>query len=236
MAGMGGSMLALLVYTVTALKIYSYHEVNSWFRQGIQTSSVTGVKNESEKEWVTYPNNLTTGDLYYFLLAPTLCYQLNFPRNVIIRKWFVARRALEIAPNNFIWIILFYWFCHSVLNFMGELLKFGDREFYADWWHVYRPLLLQGFPQWQAQVIVYMMSAALCEYVIAIPLEMFRFWIFATVILQAKMTLLLGRFFSGNYGNCLVWLCVLMGPPIAVLTYLHDYYMLNRESNAWSLY
>ncbi|MBN3274229.1 DGAT1 acyltransferase, partial [Polyodon spathula] len=162
------------------------------------------------------------------------------------------------APNNFIWIILSYWFCHSVLNFMGELLKFGDREFYADWWnsdnlnrfwttlnlpfhkwsmrHVYKPLLIQGFPQWQAQVIVYMMSAALCEYVIAIPLEMFRFWIFATIVLQAKMTLLLGRFFSGNYGNCLVWLCVLMGPPIAVLTYLHDYYMLNRESTAWSLY
>ncbi|XP_041123786.1 diacylglycerol O-acyltransferase 1-like [Polyodon spathula] len=281
----GGSMLALIVYTVTALKIYSYHEVNSWFRQGIQTSSGTGVKNESEHKWVLYPNNLTTGNLYYFLLAPTLCYQLNFPRNVVIRKWFVAHRALEIillsqlmiamiqqlifphilkssrlftAPNNFIWIILFYWFCHSVLNFMGELLKFGDREFYADWWnsdnlnrfwttmnlpfhkwsmrHVYKPLLMQGFPQWQAQVIVYMVSAALCEYVIAIPLEMFRFWIFATVVLQAKMTLLLGRFFSGNYGNCLVWLCVLMGPPIAVLTYLHDYYMLNRESNAWSLY
>ncbi|KAK1163430.1 diacylglycerol O-acyltransferase 1-like [Acipenser oxyrinchus oxyrinchus] len=296
----GGSMLALIVYTVTALKIYSYHEVNSWFRQGIQTSSGTGVKNESEQEWVMYPNNLTTGNLYYFLLAPTLCYQLNFPRNVIIRKWFVARRALEIvllsqlmiamiqqlifplilkssrlftemdmtakikhvmelvAPNNFIWIILFYWFCHSVLNFMAELLKFGDREFYADWWnsdnlnrfwttlnlpfhkwsmrHVYRPLLMQGFPQWQAQVIVYMVSAALCEYVIAIPLEMFRFWIFATIVLQAKMTLLLGRFSSGNYGNCLVWLCMLMGPPIAVLTYLHDYYMLNRESNAWSLY
>ncbi|MGH0116292.1 UNVERIFIED_CONTAM: hypothetical protein FKN15_003472 [Acipenser sinensis] len=247
----GGSVLALIVYSVTALKIYSYHEVNSWFRQGIQTSS----------------------DLYYFLLAPTLCYQLNFPRNVIIRKWFLARRALEIemdmtakikhvmelvAPNNFIWIILFYWFCHSVLNFMAELLKFGDREFYADWWnsdnlnrfwttlnlpfhkwsmrHVYRPLLMQGFPQWQAQVIVYMVSAALCEYVIAIPLEMFRFWIFATIVLQAKMTLLLGRFSSGNYGNCLVWLGVLVGPPIAVLTYLHDYYMLNRESNAWSLY
>ncbi|MGH0115795.1 UNVERIFIED_CONTAM: hypothetical protein FKN15_046980 [Acipenser sinensis] len=207
------------------------------------------------KDPYSWPATYLILDLYYFLLAPTLCYQLNFPRNVIIRKWFLARRALEIvrmvyfgvlrsgillsqlmiamiqqemdmtakikhvmelvAPNNFIWIILFYWFCHSVLNFMAELLKFGDREFYADWWHVYRPLLMQGFPQWQAQVIVYMVSAALCE---------------------AKMTLLLGRFSSGNYGNCLVWLCVLVGPPIAVLTYLHDYYMLNRESNAWSLY
>lgn len=29
---------------------------------------------------VTYPNNLNPGDLLYFLFAPTLTYQLNFPR------------------------------------------------------------------------------------------------------------------------------------------------------------
>ncbi len=29
---------------------------------------------------VQYPNNLTLSDLYYFYLAPTLCYELNFPR------------------------------------------------------------------------------------------------------------------------------------------------------------
>lgn len=27
-----------------------------------------------------YPDNLTLKDLFYFMLAPTLCYELNFPR------------------------------------------------------------------------------------------------------------------------------------------------------------
>lgn len=29
---------------------------------------------------VKYPDNLNLKDLFYFLLAPTLCYELNFPR------------------------------------------------------------------------------------------------------------------------------------------------------------
>jgi hypothetical protein len=29
---------------------------------------------------VKYPDNLTLKDLFYFLFAPTLCYELNFPR------------------------------------------------------------------------------------------------------------------------------------------------------------
>lgn len=29
---------------------------------------------------VRYPDNLNLKDLFYFLLAPTLCYELNFPR------------------------------------------------------------------------------------------------------------------------------------------------------------
>lgn len=35
---------------------------------------------------VQYPDNLTFRDLYYFILAPTLCYELNFPRTQRIRK------------------------------------------------------------------------------------------------------------------------------------------------------
>ncbi len=34
-------------------------------------------------------------DLMYFLCAPTLCYELNFPRTKRIRKIFVLRRTLE---------------------------------------------------------------------------------------------------------------------------------------------
>lgn len=40
------------------------------------------------------------------------------------------------VPNHLIWLIFFYWFFHSCLNALAELLQFGDREFYRDWWWV----------------------------------------------------------------------------------------------------
>lgn len=38
------------------------------------------------------------------------------------------------VPNHLIWLIFFYWLFHSSMNFVAELMQFGDREFYRDWW------------------------------------------------------------------------------------------------------
>ena len=38
------------------------------------------------------------------------------------------------VPNHLLWLLFFYWFFHSVLNMMAEILRFADREFYKDWW------------------------------------------------------------------------------------------------------
>lgn len=40
------------------------------------------------------------------------------------------------VPNHLIWLIFFYWFFHSCMNAVAELMQFGDREFYRDWWWV----------------------------------------------------------------------------------------------------
>jgi len=40
------------------------------------------------------------------------------------------------VPNHFIWLLFFYWMFHSSLNVIAELLRFGDRTFYKDWWSV----------------------------------------------------------------------------------------------------
>jgi len=45
---------------------------------------------------ITYPGNLTAGDLGYFLAAPTLTYQLNFPR-LRQRRWRLLSRWLVLA-------------------------------------------------------------------------------------------------------------------------------------------
>lgn len=41
---------------------------------------------------------------------------------------------LAIA-NTYLWLLGFYWYFHLFLNLTGELLRFGDRVFYKDWWN-----------------------------------------------------------------------------------------------------
>ncbi|XP_036685946.1 diacylglycerol O-acyltransferase 1 isoform X4 [Balaenoptera musculus] len=243
---------------------------------------------------VSYPDNLTYRDLYYFLFAPTLCYELNFPRSARIRKRFLLRRLLEMlfltqlmvgliqqwmvptiqnsmkpfkdmdysriierllklaVPNHLIWLIFFYWLFHSCLNAVAELMHFGDREFYRDWWnsesvtyfwqnwnipvhkwclrHFYKPMLRRGSSKWAARMGVFLASAFFHEYLVSIPLRMFRLWAFTGMMAQIPLAWIVGRFFRGNYGNAAVWLTLIIGQPVAVLMYVHDYYVLNYEA------
>ncbi|XP_018887721.1 diacylglycerol O-acyltransferase 1 isoform X2 [Gorilla gorilla gorilla] len=245
---------------------------------------------------VSYPDNLTYRDLYYFLFAPTLCYELNFPRSPRIRKRFLLRRILEMlfftqlqvgliqqwmvptiqnsmkpfkdmdysriierllklaVPNHLIWLIFFYWLFHSCLNAVAELMQFGDREFYRDWWnsesvtyfwqnwnipvhkwcirHFYKPMLRRGSSKWMARTGVFLASAFFHEYLVSVPLRMFRLWAFTGMMAQIPLAWFVGRFFQGNYGNAAVWLSLIIGQPIAVLMYVHDYYVLNYEAPA----
>lgn len=42
---------------------------------------------------------------------------------------------LAIA-NTYLWLLFFYGYFHLYMNLFGELLRFGDRVFYRDWWNV----------------------------------------------------------------------------------------------------
>jgi diacylglycerol O-acyltransferase-1 len=46
---------------------------------------------------IEYPNNLYIADIYYFVMVPSLCYELNFPRTERIRKRFLLKRILEFV-------------------------------------------------------------------------------------------------------------------------------------------
>nr|XP_014353467.1 PREDICTED: diacylglycerol O-acyltransferase 1-like isoform X1 [Latimeria chalumnae]XP_014353468.1 PREDICTED: diacylglycerol O-acyltransferase 1-like isoform X1 [Latimeria chalumnae]XP_014353469.1 PREDICTED: diacylglycerol O-acyltransferase 1-like isoform X1 [Latimeria chalumnae]XP_014353470.1 PREDICTED: diacylglycerol O-acyltransferase 1-like isoform X1 [Latimeria chalumnae] len=269
-----GSLLVLLVYSVLFMKLYSYHDVNRWIRTGKPGANSPGqLKVDVEVRFTRrsrteqrvqfqlqepmeplsrtkYPLNLTLKDLYYFLKAPTLCYQLNFPRMKWIRGQFLVKRLLEmfflfhlmlgliqqwIVPNinrfkqpvgdmepiqmvehllklavanHFVWLIFYYMFFHSFLNIVAELLRFADRQFYRDWWnaeslayfwcnwnipyykwclrHVYNPMLDHRLHPLQAKAAVFIVSAFFVEYLVSIPLGMFRFWFLGAMLWQVK--------------------------------------------------
>uniref|UniRef100_A0A8V5GWY1 O-acyltransferase n=1 Tax=Melopsittacus undulatus TaxID=13146 RepID=A0A8V5GWY1_MELUD len=270
-----GSVFALAIYTILFLKLFSFRDVNRWCREAKdQVPEGRNANGDVGMSEVSYPDNLTYSNLYYFLFAPTLCYELNFPRSPRIRKRFLLRRLFEMlffmqlqvgliqqwmvptirnsmkpfrdmdysriierllklaVPNHLIWLIFFYWFFHSCLNVVAEVMQFGDREFYRDWWnsesvtyfwqnwnipvhkwclrHFYKPMLKRGASRWWAQVAVFLASAFFHE----IPLAWF-----------------VSKFLRGNYGNAAVWMSLIIGQPIAVLMYVHDYYILNSEGH-----
>nr|XP_035961788.1 diacylglycerol O-acyltransferase 1 isoform X3 [Halichoerus grypus] len=282
--------------------LVSYRDVNLWCRERRAKAKAKAKAASASKKanggaaqhTVSYPHNLTYRDLYYFLLAPTLCYELNFPRSPRIRKRFLLRRLLEMlfltqlqvgliqqwmvptiqnsmkpfkdmdysriierllklaVPNHLIWLIFFYWFFHSCMNAVAELMQFGDREFYRDWWnsesvtyfwqnwnipvhkwclrHFYKPMLRRGSSKWVASTGVFFASAFFHEYLVSVPLHMFRLWAFTGMMAQIPLAWIVSRFFRGNYGNAAVWLTLIIGQPVAVLMYVHDYYVLNYEA------
>ncbi|KAK3086905.1 hypothetical protein FSP39_025261 [Pinctada imbricata] len=242
-----------------------------------------------ESYFVNYPDNLTYSDIYYFMFTPTLCYELNFPRTIRIRKRFLLKRVLEMLilsqlmisliqqwilptinnamqplidlefsrmvermlklaiPNHLIWLIFFYWFFHSVLNIVAELLRFGDREFYRDWWnadsvnefwqnwnipvhrwavrHLYKPLLKRGYSKMLASIAVFGASAFFHEYLVSVPLRMFRVWAFMGMFGQVPMAYFTAKYLHGKSGNVIVWLTLILGQPIVIFAYVHDYYV-----------
>uniref|UniRef100_A0A672KH14 O-acyltransferase n=1 Tax=Sinocyclocheilus grahami TaxID=75366 RepID=A0A672KH14_SINGR len=269
-----GGAFALGVYTILFLKLYSYKDVNWWCRERTQAKA---------------------RNIYYFVFAPTLCYELNFPRSESIRMGFLLRRLFEMTyfisnvlsivfqwmvpiirssmkplqemdysrmterllrlavPNHLIWLIFFYWFFHSSMNFVAELLRFGDREFYRDWWnsetityfwqnwnipvhkwclrHFYKPLLRRGAGKLLSQSAVFFASAFFHEYLVSVPLRMFRLWAFMGMMAQLPLAWFVARFLRGNYGNAAVWLSLIIGQPITVLMYVHDYYVTHCQDD-----
>jgi diacylglycerol O-acyltransferase-1 len=48
----------------------------------------------------------------------------------------IVERTLKLAvPNAIVWLLMFYAVFHSSLNLLAELLRFGDRGFYNEWWN-----------------------------------------------------------------------------------------------------
>ncbi|XP_062091063.1 diacylglycerol O-acyltransferase 1B isoform X2 [Humulus lupulus] len=152
---------------------------------------------------------------------------------------YAIERILKLSvPNLYVWLCMFYCFFHLWLNILAELLRFGDREFYKDWWnaktveeywrmwnmpvhkwmvrHIYLPCLNKGIPK-------------LC---IAVPCHIFKLWAFIGIMFQVPLVLitnyLQNKFRNSMVGNMIFWFifCIL-GQPMCVLLYYHD--VMNRK-------
>lgn len=247
-------------------------------------------------------------------MAPTLCYELNFPRTSRIRKRFLLKRILEVIigfnvvlglfqqwiipsvknslvpfsnmevtkaterllklsiPNHFVWIICFYLSFHSMLNMIGEIMHFADRNFYCDWWnsdnidtfwrtwnmpvhrwcvrHIYIPIVDMGYNKYFASTIVFFFSAFFHEYLVncnqfdfslhifahslydlsyfqvSVPLKTFKIWAFMGMMSQiplSSFSRMMQKKFGSRCGNIVVWASIILGQPLCIMMYYHDY-------------
>ncbi|XP_075992328.1 diacylglycerol O-acyltransferase isoform X2 [Anticarsia gemmatalis] len=308
-----GITTVCMLYLIIFLKLWSYAQTNHWCRNGLKRRNMNNTlrrQSLSAPNWKSkedilndtavaarltkYPDNLNLKDLFYFLLAPTLCYELNFPRTARIRKRFVIKRVLELifgvnlvlalfqqwmipsvtnsvetfskmdpiriterllklaVPNHLLWLCFFYLTFHSFLNLMGELLQFADRKFYSDWWnannitvfwrtwnlpvhlwavrHVYKPITEMGFSKVAAGIVVFFVSAFFHEYLVSVPLQMFRIWAFLGMMAQPPLAVI-SRFvqvkLGPRWGNIIVWSSLILGQPLAIMMYYHDYALIH---------
>ncbi|XP_057415322.1 diacylglycerol O-acyltransferase 1A-like isoform X1 [Lotus japonicus] len=169
---------------------------------------------------------------------------------------YAIERVLKLSvPNLYVWLCMFYCFFHLWLNILAELLRFGDREFYKDWWnaktfeeywrmwnmpvhkwmirHLYFPCLRNGIPKGVAILIAFLVSALFHELCIAVPCHIFKLWAFGGIMFQVPLILitnyLQNKFRNSMVGNMIFWFIFsILGQPMAVLLYYHD--LMNRKS------
>ena len=113
------------------------------------------------------------------------------------------------VPAAYLWLMFFYSFFHSYMNFWGELTYFADRRFYHDWWnagdlseywrkwnhpihnflirHIYYPLRRRKVNKPLALLITFLVSAIFHEYVIIGVFRVFNFIAFTIMIINVPL-------------------------------------------------
>lgn len=104
----------------------------------------------------------------------------------------ILERLMKLSTISLvIWLAGFFALFQSFLNALAEVMKFGDREFYADWWnspsvgvywrtwnkpvyqfmkrHVFSPLVGRGWSYGSASIAVFVFSGVLHELLVGVP-------------------------------------------------------------------
>jgi diacylglycerol O-acyltransferase-1 len=296
---------------ITWMKLVSYAQANEDYRLSAnKDSALFLVENlDLEEEELRYPQNITLRNMLYFWCAPTLTYQLAFPKYPVRRWWKIASLSFRLIlagslvffltaqavmpllenligelestggaytfpliakywlklsiASTYTWLLVFYLYFHLYLNLSAELLRFGDRVFYKDWWnsceassfwrlwnmpvhywlirHVYFPCIRLKMGRTGATLAVFFLSAILHELVISVPIHLIRPWSFLGMMAQLPlvgMTKFMYRKLPGSsIGNLMFWIsfCVI-GQPIAVLLYAIDYQFLKETGETVEIF
>ncbi len=122
--------------------------------------------------------------------APVLRNSLN--KIITLDFASIIERLMKLSTISLIiWLAGFFAIFQSILNALAEIMRFGDREFYSDWWnspsvgaywrswnkpvysfmrrHIYSPLVGRGWSSNAASAMVFVFSGFLHELAVGVP-------------------------------------------------------------------
>ncbi|KAJ8110701.1 hypothetical protein ONZ43_g5808 [Nemania bipapillata] len=163
----------------------------------------------------------------------------------------IVERLLKLSTISLvIWLAGFFALFQSSLNALAEIMRFGDRSFYDDWWnsaglgeywrlwnkpvyqfmkrHIFSPLVARGYKMTTASLIVFFASAVLHELLVGAPTKNFLGVAFMGMLIQIPLiwvTRPLEKMKgpSGKLiGNVIFWVSfTILGQPFAALVYFY---------------
>lgn len=181
--------------------------------------------------------------------APTLQNSLTALKNRDVAG--TAERLLKLSTISLvIWLAGFFALFQSFLNALAEVMRFGDRSFYDDWWnsdslgtywrtwnkpvssyfrrHVFQPLMGRGWSYNSSAIVVFTISAFLHELAVGIPTHRIIGVAFAGMLLQLPLVAFTKCFEKSEsptkrmIGNCIFWVTFsIFGQPAAALLYFY---------------
>lgn len=161
----------------------------------------------------------------------------------------IVERVMKLSTISLvIWLAGFFALFQSFLNGLAEVMRFGDRQFYTDWWnspsvgaywrtwnkpvyhfmkrHIYSPLIGRGCNPYLATIIVYIFSGILHELLVGVPTHNIIGVAFGGMMIQIPLILMtqpLEKMKGTNgkvFGNVFFWVSFcLVGQPLAALLY-----------------
>lgn len=159
----------------------------------------------------------------------------------------IIERHLRVSvPNLYVWLLFFYIGFQVFLNIVAEMLRFGDRSFYQEWWnahtlaeywrlwnapvhnwlvrHIYIPLRNRKVSSAWATFWVFFISGLAHEYVGSGCFHIRSCMGFLAIMLQVPM-IYLTNFFeaqlrTSQLGNVFFWVVlIVVGQPIVLIIY-----------------
>lgn len=158
---------------------------------------------------------------------------------------FLADVLAAVLPSGLAFVCSFYLLLHSWQNAWAEMLRFGDRMFYMDWWnqcsfsswyrtwnvlvqdwlftYVYKDVIQAGGSGLVARCAVFFISAAVHEFILGFTVRFFypALYVFFGIFGLWLSFVNIGSPAVGNIG---LWLSLFLGDGMLVSFYTIEHY------------